>query len=64
MWSSFSVVVIERSTSEASKAPELAGQYCCKARATGLMRAAGMTLPGNGSRMKPPPGAGRVVSGS
>ena len=35
------------------------------AREIGFSRLAGMTLPGNGSRMKPVPfGFGRVVNGS
>ena len=64
-WSSLNVAVLETSTRAALAGPAL-GQYFWMALATGLIRLAGMMLPGKGLRMNCPGwfGSGRVVSGS
>src|SRR5438105_10690689 len=63
--SSLKVTVLETSTSAALAGPAV-GQNGCMAFATGLIRLAGMMLPGKGLRMNCPGwfGSGRVVSGS
>src|SRR5713226_6675587 len=68
-WSSLNVAWMARSISSAVAGRVLPsvgnGRNAAMAFDTGLMRFAGMTFPGNGSRMNPDPfGFGRVVSGS
>ena len=56
-------MVRDRSTSSELAGPAC-GQYCRMAFATGLMRLAGITLPGNGVRVMEPSGFRTVVKGS